>query len=303
MQLLKLIQLYFYVCEVYEEQLKWHCQRFTKNQQEPDFTDEELITSYLHCVGQERRLQISDIHHCLRVHYLDCFPTLPSYEAYNNRLNRLASAFPVLVEDLLYKCISDPDPDRIPFMLTDSMPIITCQANRRAKVARELCDKGYNATKKMYFHGVKLHVIGERQAGSLPRAKIIQVGVASQNDLEAQRGLLEQLSDQVVFADKAFCDSVLKRLFRKNGGELLTPVKYKRGQSKQDKQRHLAADQLYSTCVSSIKQPIESFFNWLIQHVDIQRASKVRSTKGLLVHLFGKIAAAIASKTNALGMI
>jgi len=33
-------------------------------------------------------------------------------------------------------------------------------------------------------------------------------------------------------------------------------------------------------------------FNWLIEKTDIQTASKVRSTKGLLVHVFGKIAAA-----------
>jgi len=33
-------------------------------------------------------------------------------------------------------------------------------------------------------------------------------------------------------------------------------------------------------------------FNWLIQKTDIQRASKVRSSKGLIVHVFGRIAAA-----------
>ncbi len=39
-------------------------------------------------------------------------------------------------------------------------------------------------------------------------------------------------------------------------------------------------------------QPIESLFNWLIEKTDIQRASKVRSTKGLMVYVFGRIAAA-----------
>lgn len=48
----------------------------------------------------------------------------------------------------------------------------------------------------------------------------------------------------------------------------------------------------FSKTVSKIRQPIESFFNWLIEKTDIQRASKVRSTKGLLVHVFGKMAAA-----------
>ncbi|NMC39558.1 MAG: transposase, partial [Bacteroidales bacterium] len=46
------------------------------------------------------------------------------------------------------------------------------------------------------------------------------------------------------------------------------------------------------TAVSKIRQPIEALFNWLIDKTDIQRASKVRSTKGLIVHIFGRIAAA-----------
>ena len=33
---------------------------------------------------------------------------------------------------------------------------------------------------------------------------------------------------------------------------------------------------------------------WIIEKTDIQRASKVRSTQGLIVHVFGKIAAAIS---------
>lgn len=44
--------------------------------------------------------------------------------------------------------------------------------------------------------------------------------------------------------------------------------------------------------LSRIRQPIEASFNWLIQKTDIQRASRVRSTKGLLIHVFGRIAAA-----------
>jgi len=49
---------------------------------------------------------------------------------------------------------------------------------------------------------------------------------------------------------------------------------------------------LFSTAVSKVRQPIEALFNWLIEKTDIQRASKVGSTKGLLVHVFGRLAAA-----------
>ena len=73
---------------------------------------------------------------------------------------------------------------------------------------------------------------------------------------------------------------------------MLTPVKAVKGQTEVEKQRNKAADDLFSKAVSKMRQPIESFFNWLIEKTDIQRASKVRSTKGLLVHVFGKMAAA-----------
>jgi len=73
---------------------------------------------------------------------------------------------------------------------------------------------------------------------------------------------------------------------------MLTTVKAVKGQSEVIKQRNKAADDLFSKAVSKVRQPIKSLFNWLIAKTDIHRASKVRSTKGLLVHVFGKIAAA-----------
>ena len=73
---------------------------------------------------------------------------------------------------------------------------------------------------------------------------------------------------------------------------MYTPVKAVKGQTEWGKQFKKAADDLFSKAVSKIRQPIEALFNWLIEKTDFQRAGKVRSTKGLLVHVFGKIAAA-----------
>ena len=49
----------------------------------------------------------------------------------------------------------------------------------------------------------------------------------------------------------------------------------------------------FSTAVSKVRQPIESFFSWLDEKTNIQNASKTRSTKGLMVHIFGRLAAAM----------
>lgn len=71
---------------------------------------------------------------------------------------------------------------------------------------------------------------------------------------------------------------------------MLTPVKSIKNQPEYLRFIDNAANDLFSKAVSSIRQPIESFFNWLNEKTNIQRASTVRSTKGLLVHVFGKLA-------------
>jgi hypothetical protein len=54
-----------------------------------------------------------------------------------------------------------------------------------------------------------------------------------------------------------------------------------------------AADRLYSEAVSRIRQPIEALFGWIQEKTGIQTASKVRSERGLMVHVFGRLAAAM----------
>jgi hypothetical protein len=65
-------------------------------------------------------------------------------------------------------------------------------------------------------------------------------------------------------------------------------VKLKRGQKSLD-----SADRFYSAAVSSIRQPIESLFSWIQEKTGIQCASKDRSYKGLMEHVFGRLAAAM----------
>ncbi|MBW6492405.1 MAG: transposase [Lentimicrobium sp.] len=76
---------------------------------------------------------------------------------------------------------------------------------------------------------------------------------------------------------------------------MLTPIKGVKNHSDWEKNYDRAYNDLFSKAVSTIRQPIEAFFNWLIEKTDFQRASKTRSTAGLLVHVFGKISAAFIS--------
>ena len=176
------------------------------------------------------------------------------------------------------------------------MPIITCSGKRSGKVAPELTDKGYCSTKKLHYYGVKLHAIAFRRAGQLPLPEMFGVSPASEHDLNAVRYIFCKMFGRQIFADKAYCDKGLKSKLKNECNAILyTPVKLVKGESQLLRNFNKAADDLFSTAVSKIRQPIESLFNWLIEKTDIQRASKVRSAKGLMVHVFGKIAAAIAS--------
>lgn len=64
---------------------------------------------------------------------------------------------------------------------------------------------------------------------------------------------------------------------------LYTPLKKPKGKELSQTGKY------YNRLVSRLRQPIESFFNWLIDRTDVQRASRVRSTAGLMVHCFGKL--------------
>jgi hypothetical protein len=54
--------------------------------------------------------------------------------------------------------------------LIDLMPVIVANERRSgsAKAAGEICDKGYCSSKKMYYYGVKVHALAQKQHGTLP---------------------------------------------------------------------------------------------------------------------------------------
>jgi len=62
---------------------------------------------------------------------------------------------------------------------------------------------------------------------------------------------------------------------------------------KKPKGKELTPDEnYYNRLVRRIRQPIESLFNWVPEKIEIQRASKVRSTDALMVHCWGTLAGA-----------
>lgn len=285
----KLVRIYCFVCDHFKE-LQFYCERFSNNNK-PTFSDQEVMTIYLYTMHHEGYRKVKDIHRFATEYLKSWFPMLGSYQAFNNRLNRLSGAFTKLVEILLvdYRpgdCCLDQS-------LLDSMPIITCSGKRSAKVATEITDKGYCSTKGMYYYGLKLHLLGFRRIGKLPHPEQILFTPASVNDVTVFKEAWSGIENRTFFGDKIyFVNELNEYMLKYQNSEMLSPVKAVKGMEEVIKQRIKAADDLFSTAVSRIRQPVEAIFNWLIEKADIQKASKVRSTKGLMVHAFGRLAAA-----------
>jgi len=291
---LNLIQTYLLVCDFFDKNPQWKFIRLSNNNTPDKFTDQEAITIFLFAGYYQKCSKIKEIHNFAR-HYLgEWFPNLTSYSKFNNRLNILFPIFYEIILDIISNNI--PDDAQKNVQLIDSMPIVTCKGrNRTAKVALDCVDKGFCSTKNMFYYGLKLHLLAFRRKGTLPFPNKIYFSAASENDLALVKQLnwFDELTDTQIFADKIYID---KDYFKPREQaiqlDLFTPVKIVKNTPESLIKRDFAANNLFSSAVSKVRQPIESFFNWIIEKSNIQNASKVRSTNGLWLHAFGKLAIA-----------
>ncbi|MBN1926753.1 MAG: hypothetical protein JW798_13040 [Prolixibacteraceae bacterium] len=282
----KLVRIYCFVFDKFEDELQFYCERFTGNNK-PAFSDQEIMTIYLYAMHHEGHRKVKEIHRFATEYLKLWFPLLGNYQAFNNRLNWLGGAFAMLVEILVWDY--QPEDCCLDQSLLDSMPIITYSGKRSGKVATELTDKGFCSTKGMYYYGLKLHLLGFRRIGKLPHPEQILFTPASVNDVTVFKEAWSGIENRTFFGDKIyFINELNEHMLKYQTSETLAPVKAVKGMEEVIKQRIKAADDLFPTAVSRIRQPIEAIFNWLIEKADIPKASKVRSTKGLMIHAFGR---------------
>jgi hypothetical protein len=123
------------------------CAERMSNNSKPEFSDAEAVTVYLWGIMNGHR-KVKPIYEYVRNHLKEWFPKLPAYATYIQRLNRLSQVFARLLS--LIQNDFPPLSDSGYVCLIDSMPIMTANAKRssRAKVAREIADKGYNSVKE-----------------------------------------------------------------------------------------------------------------------------------------------------------
>ena len=250
------------------------------------FSDEEVITLYLFGVIDKNR-EIKKTYDYADRHLRDGFPLLPSYTAYVQRLNKVADVFAPLLEMIQQEQASK---NQNKVWLMDSFPIALAKQGHRFKacVANELADAGYCSTKKLYYYGIRVHVVGRCQAGTLPSPEYIGVTGASHHDGKIFEQIRPELTDNELYGDKAYQRPDAEEVKEVQNLTVLTPVKKQKGQKYLEPQ-----DQWLSTAISRVRQPIETLFGWIEEKTGIECAGKVRSYNGLMVYVFGKLAAAM----------
>ena len=289
-----LVGFYVFIDDEYITNLQFYTERFSNNKDalENTLSDSEAMTIHLYGLMLGFR-QIKDIYNFSKAFLCPkWFNKLPSYQKFNERINRLSVAFVQICESLINKLSLSSDlidsQGRINTLI-DSMPIIMAKNARsyKAKVATEVADQCFCATKKIWYHGVKLHVLGAHNPKKLPIPLRIELSTASDNDNTIFK---EQVAPRCrginVYADKIYYDTDarvwLSDLFN---------INVRACEKRRVNQKELHADQnYYNTGISSIRQPIESFFNWLNVSSGIQDARLVRSTKGLMKHIYARLA-------------
>lgn len=293
---LRLISIYYWVCDHYNQSAFLEVQRMSNNATKlsPAFSDQEAIAVYLFGILQSHT-EVKKIYEYTKNHLHSWFPTLPSYAKFNERLNRLSPALSVLSQKSLAE-VSLPDwlkrTSSNMEAVIDSMPIILAKAGRadHAKVAKLLANKSYCATKKLFYHGVKLHQLGLVNPNCLPipQCLLVTAGSESDNTVFKER-IAPQFRDLTVYADKIYHDRPGNAAVKEAFNITVMPCQRR----KKNEPNLNAFQKQFSTAVSRVRQPVESFFNWINEKTGIQIASKVRSLKGLLKHLWGKLTAAL----------
>lgn len=158
--------------------------------------------------------------------------------------------------------------------LLDSFPVLIATGKRakRSQAAAEIADFGFCAGTQICYHGVKLHPLAVRRLKKLLVPGVFSVTRASTHDVTAFKLLNPAVPTANLFADKTYSDRQIPFDLQSKGVSLPTPQKRKRNESV------FPTEPLWSRFVSSVRQPIESFFKWLITKTDFQNASRVSST-------------------------
>jgi hypothetical protein len=281
MKTIKLFQLDRLVRRFYYTTEPACCQR-SSNNSEPKFTDIQAITLYQYGLNRGFKKKL-DIYNFSKQHLLRYCKHLPTYKQFCVRVNKLAPAFELLTNFALQAKAKTTKTH-----LLDSAPIVVAKGSRdtRAKTASELCAKGYCASQKTWYYGVKLHVLAEERPNTLPVPRHIMLTKASEADVNAGRVMLDFAEDIEVFGDKGYVDHQRGYDLQLQWVRLHTPFKERsKNQLPLDD-----GERAWNAMISSRRQQIDTLFSQISALTDLQDAHIARSANGLMAFIWARLA-------------
>ena len=168
-----------------------------------------------YCLVLQAELGMKSQRHFYRICRLFSYGRLLERSRFNRRSRQLIW----LVQLIRQAMNKQLPPDTIVIM--DSFPLTLCQSirNHRARIFEGLADIGYNASKRLWFYGFKVHMLVTLSGYILNYV----VTPASVHDIKVVDDLLEGCRQSVILADLGYLSQELKDNLERRGDHLWTP--------------------------------------------------------------------------------
>lgn len=221
-----------------------------KNKDKAKMSDSEIISIQLliECIGKTQ----NSGYLYLRANY----PNLVNYVE-RSRFNRLVTALFMVIKEIRKNI---PKNENSECKIVDSFPLVINKFGRAyfGKKLREYSSYGYCASKKEKYYGMKVHVITDLYGNPIEYL----LTKANIDDRDALHELSDMVNIDILFGDKGYVGKVCEELKKEKGIRLYA---LKRGNSKNPLPKP------FRNMISKFRRRIESTFNQLIEHFDIER--------------------------------
>lgn len=238
-----------------------------KNKDKAKMTDAEIISIQLliECISKPQ----NSGYLFLKSNY----PNLVNYVE-RSRFNRLTTSLYTVIKTIRKNF---PRNETCKYKIVDSFPLIVNKFGRAyfGHRLREYSTYGYCASKKEKYYGMKVHVISDLNGNPIDYL----LTKANVDDRDALYELSDMNHIQILFGDKGYVGKISEELRDEKGIQLYA---LKRGNSKNPFPKS------FRNLISKLRRRIESTFNQLIEHFDIERvrANSILSLSSMLEFKF-----------------
>lgn len=234
-----------------------------KNKNKAKMSDSEIITIYLliQCLG----FSINKGYQFFK----ENFSNLVNYIE-RSRFNRLVNSLMSVIRTIRRNFMKF---QKSIYKIVDSFPLTTSKFGRAffSKLFKGIASYGYCASKKEKYFGFKVHVVTDLDGN--PYDYVLTS--ANVDDRDAVFELSELVDIDILFGDKGYVGKFIDELRSEKGIKLYA---LKRSNSKNPLPKE------FRNTISHLRRRIETTFNQLIEHFDIERV-RSKSMLGLQTSL------------------